>query len=547
MLMNQRLKCKRERSLHMNRNQFNLQEKFAPIFKNRASGVSSSRFRYCFTCVLMLTGILFSLLLVQSVWAWDGNYLDDFDPDPLGSGVYSNVVNTGDAATGMTYTFTSDGDGPWNGTEGFAINGNKLEPMSGAFNVGTTERITIESRDGKAFVFHSIYIDINPSTGGSGFTIQGNGPEPFTKNTGAPGTAATYSPDGGAKLVTDIEITSVDFYMDWFDNLDLSLDVPGCALYGNGQLITNGDAVPSTSDHTDFGSNITSPVDRTFTIENIGDASLDLDGSPYVTLDPNPSGKFSVQTQPSTDPIGVGGSTTFVIRCAPTEPGEITATLNISNNSEADDYTFNIKGTGDASLPVGLSSFSARCKGQAIILEWITESETNNLGFILERCEEDIWTEIASYKTNNGLKGQGNTSSRTEYSFMDQDVESGKEYSYRLSDVSTKGKITVYGSLSITMDNLPEITEMENAWPNPFNPKTFISYHLSEDTQVAISVFDLLGRQVKSLYDGHQLAGSYQVYWNGTNENGATAPTGAYLIRMQTENTTQVQKILFMK
>ena len=57
----------------------------------------------------------------------------------------------------------------------------------------------------------------------------------------------------------------------------------------------------------------------------------------------------------------------------------------------------------------------------------------------------------------------------------------------------------------------------------------------------------MLGRKVQTLFTGQQQAGSYHVYWNGKNEAGNIAPTGTYLIRMQTENTSQVQKVLLMK
>jgi hypothetical protein len=201
----------------------------------------------------------------------------------------------------------------------------------------------------------------------------------------------------------------------------------------------------------------------------------------------------------------------------------------------------------DASLPVSLVSFSARAEGQTVVLEWITESETDNLGFILERSEENVWTQIASYQTHDELKGQGNTSSRTEYTFRDNTVESGKEYAYRLSDVSTQGEITVYASLSVKMDKLPETTEMKNAYPNPFNPQTYIAYNLSEDTDVSITVFDILGRQVRTIFNGRQLAGSYHVYWNATDETGNKVPSGGYIIQMKTEKTRQTQKVLLMK
>jgi flagellar hook assembly protein FlgD len=88
---------------------------------------------------------------------------------------------------------------------------------------------------------------------------------------------------------------------------------------------------------------------------------------------------------------------------------------------------------------------------------------------------------------------------------------------------------------------------MENAYPNPFNPQTYIAYRLSENTDVNITVFDMLGRRVKTLFDGRQPAGSYHVYWNGTTETGSRAPSGGYIIRMETENMKRVQKITLVK
>ncbi len=204
----------------------------------------------------------------------------------------------------------------------------------------------------------------------------------------------------------------------------------------------------------------------------------------------------------------------------------------------------------DASLPVDLASFSVRQEGAAVVLEWMTGSETDNLGYLLERAADPSspqWRTIASYQTHDALKGRGNTSSRTEYAFTDPDVTPGETYAYRLSDVSTDGEITVYASLSITLDALPAKTEMEKAYPNPFNPSTFISYHLAEDCPVDIAVFDMLGRKIQTLYSGPQPAGSYHVYWHGKAADGHTVPTGAYLIRMQAENAVQVQKVMLMK
>jgi len=240
------------------------------------------------------------------------------------------------------------------------------------------------------------------------------------------------------------------------------------------------------------------------------------------------------------------------------------------SNGEVEDYYLQFNGLGydvnkyhggsydgsalgtsasDLSLPVELFSFSAVPKGVGIALQWVTESEVANLGFILERSEDDheSWEAIASYRTHDALKGQGNTSNRTEYTFTDMFVEAGHGYYYRLSDVSIQGEITTYPPIFIQLEDLPQETLLEKIYPNPFNPQTCITYRLAEDTQVKITVFDMLGRSVKALHNGRQHAGSYHIYWNGTNENGMKAASGTYIIRMQTDNTIQIQKVMFMK
>jgi len=202
----------------------------------------------------------------------------------------------------------------------------------------------------------------------------------------------------------------------------------------------------------------------------------------------------------------------------------------------------------DVALPVELASFCACQEGRSVVLEWITESEVENLGFIIERkTDNTVWQQIASYQTHTALEGQGNTSTRTEYIFTDSDVELGNSYYYRLSDVSVQGEITTYPPVFIQLIKPPKETLLEKAYPNPFNPQTNITYHLAEATQVKITVFDMLGRKVKELYNGSKPAGSYHIYWNGTNEDGMKASNGVFIIRMLTGNIRQIQKVMFIK
>ena len=74
---------------------------------------------------------------------------------------------------------------------------------------------------------------------------------------------------------------------------------------------------------------------------------------------------------------------------------------------------------GDNPLPVELSSFTAEATDSGVLCEWTTESEIENLGFILERkTGETDWEEIVSYKSDRTLMGQGTISSPTDYEYI---------------------------------------------------------------------------------------------------------------------------------
>ena len=107
---------------------------------------------------------------------------------------------------------------------------------------GTTESFTITSLDGKAFVFNSIDYDTISAT-----TIQGDGAEPFIRSVPG-GESGTFTPDEGSRLVTSVTVSTVDFYEDPFDNVNVELVPPWMDVQGNGTTIVNGDTSPSSSD-----------------------------------------------------------------------------------------------------------------------------------------------------------------------------------------------------------------------------------------------------------------------------------------------------------
>jgi len=211
----------------------------------------------------------------------------------------------------------------------------------------------------------------------------------------------------------------------------------------------------------------------------------------------------------------------------------------------------------DAALPVELSRFSAEVAQNGVLLKWSTESETNNLGFILERnvgADHDPpsevgmgWQTIASYQTNPDLQSQGNTSSSTDYSFIDGNTKLGWTYSYRLSDVSRTGTAHVTDAIQIALPDAPKETVLAPPFPNPFNPQTKISYQLAESGLVTITVYDILGRKVMALLNEEQRAGSYSFHWLGQDDAGRQAASGTYILRLITGEVVQSQKVLLMR
>jgi len=101
-------------------------------------------------------------------------------------------------------------------------------------------------------------------------------------------------------------------------------------------------------------------------------------------------------------------------------------------------------------------------------------------------------------------------------------------------------------SSSVEMDTnnmLPIKTSLNASYPNPFNPSTTINYDLAIDGNVSIVIYDALGREVTTLLDGAQVAGTnHQITWNASEQ-----ASGAYFLRMTSGSYTNTQKLTLVK
>ena len=108
----------------------------------------------------------------------------------------------------------------------------------------------------------------------------------------------------------------------------------------------------------------------------------------------------------------------------------------------------------------------------------------------------------------------------------------------------------IFGSSSVsvaTQLGVPSEFALHPAFPNPFNPSTTIQFDLPQATDIRIVVYDLLGREVTRLVNDRLEAGNHQVNWNGKAASGLEVPTGIYIARLVTPESTKSIKMVLLR
>ncbi|MCS6940319.1 MAG: T9SS type A sorting domain-containing protein [Roseiflexus sp.] len=205
-------------------------------------------------------------------------------------------------------------------------------------------------------------------------------------------------------------------------------------------------------------------------------------------------------------------------------------------------------GSGDNPLPVELSGFVGESVAEGVRLSWSTISERNNAGFLLLRREatsSDDFQTVASYQTNNALRGRGTTNQPSSYAFLDAGVESGKRYAYRLRSQDYDGSIYDYSNeVVVEVRNAPtkryDYRLFQN-YPNPFNPTTTIVFTMRDAGKATLVVCDLLGKEVfRTVIDAK--AGENRYRFDATGLS-----SGAYFYSLRAGAFSQTRKMLLMK
>ena len=192
-------------------------------------------------------------------------------------------------------------------------------------------------------------------------------------------------------------------------------------------------------------------------------------------------------------------------------------------------------------LPVEFSTFNAKVIGNSSVeLDWSTATEVNNYGFDVERSNaSNDWQKIGF------VAGSGNSNSPKNYSFVDY-PSGGSSFSYRLKQIDVGGSFKYYDAVSVKLSALSSPQLLQNN-PNPFNPSTAIKFYVPDVSNVTIKIYDILGREVKTLLDEQTGAGYHVVYWNGRDSRGKEVSSGIYLYMLRTDNFIDTKKMNLLK
>jgi 6-phosphogluconolactonase (cycloisomerase 2 family) len=203
----------------------------------------------------------------------------------------------------------------------------------------------------------------------------------------------------------------------------------------------------------------------------------------------------------------------------------------------------------DQRLPVELSGFSLSASDNTVRLAWRTASETDNVGFEVQRADGQNATfrTIASYLNHPSLTGLGTSAIGQNYNFTDAELQPG-EYLYRLIDVSTEGGRTVHPAKLIRVESNEQITtagsmRLHPIVPNPVADELAISFALPQEQSVRVDIYTNDGKRISTPVSGR----SYGAGNHTESVSVEGVPAGSYVVIMSAGIQTRTQRFVVVR
>ena len=193
--------------------------------------------------------------------------------------------------------------------------------------------------------------------------------------------------------------------------------------------------------------------------------------------------------------------------------------------------------SADNLAPMAPTGMIVEATSSAALLTWDDPVDADFNYFAIYRGE------AAGFATGEPI------ATTTDPNYVDGTVTYNKTYFYRVAAydfAGNQGAMSAEASAAIGVANeaygVPTDFALHQNYPNPFNPTTTISFDVPVTSEVTITVYDILGRQVKLLVDESKAAGRHEVQMDGSS-----LTSGLYIVRMRTGNRVFERSIVLMK
>jgi hypothetical protein len=206
--------------------------------------------------------------------------------------------------------------------------------------------------------------------------------------------------------------------------------------------------------------------------------------------------------------------------------------------------------TGDAEI---LSRISVNTSPETVISTTLQSSSANFTGDAIEVLWEmsviDEGLRFGITRTCRGAEARldpaGIESIGMSFRFVDDGIEMGEEYSYRVEYTVGEATHVLFESGAVSTPVMAFALRQNS--PNPFNPSTTISYYLPSPCNIKLEIFDVAGRRIAVLKEGKADRGDHRVEWNGVDARGDKVSSGVYLYRLTAGKETMSRKMVLLK
>jgi hypothetical protein len=234
-----------------------------------------------------------------------------------------------------------------------------------------------------------------------------------------------------------------------------------------------------------------------------------------------------------------GGPDPKTITFTPAAPASDTAFV-VATATDADGNTSEFSAQPQQ-LPVELAGFEAVQTGtKAVELSWQTASETNNAGFRVQHraSDDEAWTTLGYVESK---AEEGTTADAQSYQFSAEDLSVGT-HRFRLEQVDLDGTATVHDPVTVELQ-MKEPLRLAAPAPNPVSGQATLSFAVKESQTATLRLYDALGQEVATVYEGTPTAGESQaVQFEATD-----LASGVYFLRLRAGSHVRTQRLTVVR